>query len=145
MTAAARYLQVAPEAELPNLRVVRPFRAVLLLRESVSNDWRNRVSDWLVSEGCLYALAWGLECSAWDDAVDWANIAAFDFKPIPPEQFVMTTWHEDETVEEVFWFAKHCAGHPTVTLESNLILDISSLSREAATMQAWADASATAP
>ncbi len=111
----------------------------MLVREDVSNDWRNRVSAWLVSAGCLYALAWGHECSIWDDAVDWANIDAVDFKPTPPERFVMTTWHEDETIEEVFWFARHCAEHPTIPLESNLILDIAWVSHEADTMQLWAN------
>jgi hypothetical protein len=138
MTSAVRYLQVPPgEACLPDLGRIRPFRAVVLVREIVSSDWRNRVSDWLVAAGCLYMLAWGHECSVWDDAVDWANIGAFDFKPIPPERFVMTTWHEDETMEEVFWFAKNCAEHPTTPLDHNLILDIASVAREAHTMDTW--------
>lgn len=142
MTADARYLQVTPETELPSLAGMPPFCAVVLVRETVSDDWRNRVSSWLVSAGCLYALAWGEDCSIWDDAVDWANIDAFAFKPIPPERFVMTTWHDDETIEEVFWFARHCAEHPTVALESNLIIDIASVSRKIDTMQAWASAAA---
>jgi len=141
MTAAVRYLQLPQEeVHLPDLVGMRPFRAVVLIREMVSNGWRNRVSDWLVASGCLYALAWGEDCSAWDDAVDWANIDAFDTKPMPPERFVVTTWHEDETIEEVFWFATHCAEHPTVPLQSDLILDISSANREADATQAWASA-----
>ena len=141
MTTDIRYLQLAPEeATLPELDGMPPFRAVVLVREIVSNDWRNRVSDWLVAAGCLYALAWGQDCSIWDDAVDWASIGAFDFKPIPPEHFVMTTWHEDETIEEVFWFAMHCAEHPTVALRSSLILDIASVEREVETLQAWRSA-----
>ena len=71
MTSAVRYLQVAPEeASLPDLGSLPRFRAVVLAREVVSNDWRNRVSDWLVAAGCLYMLAWGHECSVWDDALD---------------------------------------------------------------------------
>ncbi len=35
-------------------------------------------------------LAWGHDCSVRDDAVDWASIGEFDFKPVPPERFVMT-------------------------------------------------------
>jgi len=89
-------------------------------------------------------LAWGHECSVWDDAVDWANVSEFDFKTIPPERFVMTTWHENETMEEVFWFAKNCAGHPTIPLELDLILDIASVGREANTMNAWTGAAVTA-
>jgi hypothetical protein len=141
MTSVVRYLQVAPEeASLPDLGGFPPFRAVVLVREIVSNDWRNRVSDWLVAAGCLYMLAWGRECSVWDDAVDWANISAFDFKPIPPERFVMTTWHENESMEEVFWFATNCAEHPSIPLDLDVILDIASVAREADTMKAWAAA-----
>ena len=138
MTSSVRYLQVSPgETSLPDLGALAPFRAVVLVRESVSNDWRNRVSDWLVASGCLYMLAWGDECSVWDDAVGWANISACDNKPIPPERFVMTTWHEDEPMEEVFWFAKNCAAHLTIPLSLNIILDISSVAREAETMNTW--------
>jgi hypothetical protein len=141
MTTAVRYLQLAPEeSNLPDLNGMRPFRAVVLVRETVTNDWRNRVSDWLVAAGCLYVLAWGKDCSVWDDSVDWANIDAFDSKPIPPEHFVMTTWHEDETIEEVFWSATHCAEHPTVALQSDLILDIASANHEVDTIHAWAGA-----
>jgi hypothetical protein len=141
MNEAVRYLQVVPErATLPSLEGLPPFRAIVLVRETVSNDWRNRVSDWLVSSGCLYMLAWGIDCSVWDDAVDWSNLAAFDFKPIPPDRFVMTTWHEDESMEEVFWFAKHSAEHPTVSLGSNLILDIASTGQETETVATWMNA-----
>ncbi len=82
-------------------------------------------------------LAWGHECSIWDDAVDRANIDAFDFKPIPPERLVMTTWHANDPMEEVFWFAKNCAEHPTIALSLDVILDIASVDREADTVKAW--------
>jgi hypothetical protein len=144
MTSAVRYLQVAPEeASLPDLGRFSPFRAVVLVRESVSNDWRNRISDWLVAAGCLYMLAWGHECSTWDDAVDRANVSAFNFKAIPPERFVMTTWHDGEPMEEVFWFAKNCANHPTIPLDLNLILDIASVAHEADTIKTWTAAIVT--
>jgi hypothetical protein len=143
MTGSIRYLQIAPEAqELPAIET-SPFRAIVLVREGVSNEWRNRVSDWLVASGCLYMLAWGIDCSIWDDAVDWANISEFDFKPIPPERFVMTTWHENESIEEVFWFAKNCASHPTVAIDADMILDISTLNRMDETLSDWATAEST--
>lgn len=141
MTTAVRYLQVLPEQpSLPNLDGIPPFRAVVLVREIVSNDWRNQVSDWLVAAGCLYMLAWGQECSAWDDSVDWANIAQFEFEPIPPERSVTTTWHKDETMEEVFWFARHCARHETIPIDFDLVIDIAPVGREAEVMAAWTGA-----
>jgi hypothetical protein len=125
---------------LLHLNGIRQFRAVVFVRETVTNDWRNRVSEWLVDAGCLYMLARGEDCSVWDDAVDWANIDAVHSRPIPPERFVMTTWHEEETIEEVFWSATHCAEHPTVALQSNPILDITSADHELDVMKAWASA-----
>jgi hypothetical protein len=53
--------------------------------------------------GCLYMMAWGIDCSIRDDAVDWANISDFDFKPIPPERFVMTTWHAPAKRSLTIW------------------------------------------
>jgi hypothetical protein len=41
-------------------------------------------------------MAWGRECSSWDDSVDWANIDKFGDSPIPDDECVVTTWHEDE-------------------------------------------------
>jgi hypothetical protein len=49
-------------------------------------------------------MAWGDECSRWDDSVDYANLAAF------------------KSLSEIFWFAEHCAYHSTIDLESTLIL-----------------------
>ena len=34
----------------------------------------------------------------------------------------MTTWHENEPLQENFWFAKEAAHHPTVKLDNILVL-----------------------
>lgn len=99
------------------------------MEEEVTPAWRDLVSERLVSAGCLYMMAWGDQCTSWDDSVDIANIELFNYKEIPEDQFVMTTWHEDEPVEEVFWFAQNCAFHPVVELNNTLILDISPVER----------------
>ena len=74
-------------------------------------------------------MAWGRECSTWDDSVDWANIDRFGERPIPHDEFVVTSWHEDESLSEVFCFAKTLAKHPSVDLDQTIILDISAASR----------------
>ena len=48
----------------------------------------------------------------------------FDYGDIPEDQFVMTTWHEDETLSEVFDFSKRHACHSTVELNNVLIVHI---------------------
>lgn len=69
-------------------------------------------------------MAWGKDCGSWDDSVDWANLETFDFRDIPDNEFVMTTWHENESLQEVFRFAKEMAHHPAVKLDNVLILHV---------------------
>lgn len=75
-------------------------------------------------------MAWGTGCSSWDDAVDLANLEAFDFREIPDDDFVMTTWHESESLEEVLSFCVNLAHHPTVQLENTLVLQLGGSNRE---------------
>ena len=75
-------------------------------------------------------LAWGNACSSWDDSVDIANLEEFDYGEIPEAKLVMTTWHEKESIKEVFWFAKNNAFHPLVELKNTLLLDIAFLSHK---------------
>ena len=69
-------------------------------------------------------MAWGENCSAWDDAVDFANMEQFDYEEIPEEHFVMTTWHERDSLEELFFFAKNAALHPIAVLDNTLLLHV---------------------
>jgi hypothetical protein len=124
------YLQLKPGSQLPDISGQRPFRAVVVIDEEVTPEWQNLVSSWLVKSGCLYMMAWGKNCSSWDDSVDYANGAAFNYGDIPEDHFVMTTWHEDEPLMEVFWYAKNSAVHPTVDLPNILILHISDKNME---------------
>jgi hypothetical protein len=74
-------------------------------------------------------LAWGRECESWHDSVDEANLERFDYEDFPEEELVMTTWHEDEDLEEVFWFSKNCAKHPVLTLRETLIIHVSEVEK----------------
>jgi hypothetical protein len=118
------YLQLKPGQALPSLEVYRPFKALLVIDETIDNEWQSMVSEWLVRGGCLYMMAWGRNCSSWDDSVDLAILGAFDFREIPDDDFVMTTWHDHEPLEEAMWFAAHTACHPTVALERTVIVHI---------------------
>lgn len=109
----------------------KPFRAVLVLQESVASDWQDHVSEWLVQSGCLYMMAWGVRCASWDDSVDWANHTVTGLDDIPDDQFVMTTWHSDEPLSETFWYAGVVAHHPTRSLDRVVIIDIGPANREA--------------
>ena len=123
MPSSPAYVHLVPGAQPPALRP-RPFRAIVVAEQSVAPDWQSEVSAWLIQAGCLYMMAWGTDCSCWDDSVDMANLELFGFADIPDDKFVMTTWHEKEPLSDVFLFAKHTASHPTIELEQAVIVHI---------------------
>ena len=123
------YLHLAPDADPPAILAL-PSRFVVVAEVEVSLEWQQRVSDWMVASGCLYMMAWGCGCSTWDDSVDWANIDRRKCDPIPDNELVMTTWHDDESLIDVFEFSKTVAEHSCVDIVRTVILDISTRSRK---------------
>ena len=121
----ATYLHLPAGHIPPSLEEYRPFKAVLVIEQPVAAEWQALVSKWLVQSGCLYMMAWGHDCSSWDDSVDYANLSAFNFEEIPGDAFVMTTWHAEEPLREALWFAAHNAFHPTMPLNHTVIVHIS--------------------
>jgi len=118
------YLHITPEGTLPDIDNLSPFRAVVIIDSSVTSEWRVKVSDWLVRSGCLYMVAWGLDCTTWDDSVDFANLHQFNYGDIPIDQDVLTTWHASEPLSGAFHFCKHHAMHPVVDLQNTVLLHI---------------------
>lgn len=125
------YVRIAPGHPLPDIGVFAPFKSVVILGAKYSADWQNEVNDWLVASGCRYMMAWAPSCSSWDDSVDWADIEARHHKD-DPSKFVMATWHDDETLESVFWYSKFCASfsYDDIELTDTVILHVSEASRE---------------
>jgi hypothetical protein len=86
-------------------------------------------------------MAWGPESSAWDDSVDAANLSALGGeeapcgKEIPDDDFVMTTWHDDEPLSETFWFSEHSAFHPTISINETIIVDVGPQARRTALIE----------
>lgn len=138
-------LHLAPGDVPPTLDGPSPFRAVFVVDQAVDADWRDRVCEWLVRAGCLYAVTWGEACEAWHDSIDWAHLEAWNFAEIPEDRCMTTTWHADEPLSEAFWFAAMCAYHPTVELERTLIVHVGPECREAALLQAYEDAQREQP
>lgn len=122
------YLHLKPSQTPPPMEA-GPFKAIVVIDEPVTSEWRDLVSEWLVRRGCLYMMAWGQGCTLWDDSVDHANLAEFNYGDIPDDRFVMTTWHDGEPLSEVFWFSSHAAMHPDVELERALIVHIAQSER----------------
>lgn len=136
------YLHLLPEQSVPALRV-RPHRAILIAESTASKMWRDEVAAWMVGSGCLYFIAWGIACEEWHDAVDWAVLEAFDFGEIPDERFVMTSWHDKESLPEALWFAGNCASHPDADLTETLIVHVSPNERSADLLKLYHDSQET--
>jgi len=124
------YVRISEREELPLIGQYRPFRAVVVLDGDYTGDWQDKVSRWLVDSGCLYMMAWGPNCSSWDDSVDYAQIQKYLPGEPADEDFVLTTWHDDESLEDVFWFAQFCAHDPYDMINHTLIAHIGDTDRE---------------
>lgn len=133
------YLRLLPGESLPDISAYAPFKAVVILAADYSDEWQDEVSKWLVHSRCRYTMAWGPNCSSWDDSVDWVTIEENPGET-PPDKFVMTTWHENESLEFTFWYAQFCANfsYDDVELKETVLLDISSVSREGQMIALWA-------
>ena len=127
MTDPVHYIRILEGEPLPSVSQYAPFRAVIVIDAPHSPAWQDQVSDWLVESGCLYMCAWGPGCSSWDESVDYAQIRNYP-DGASEDDFVMTTWHENEPLEEVFWYAGFCANHPLRPL-ATVLVDISAANR----------------
>ena len=134
-----RYLHLTPDSDFPTLEELSPFKAILIIDADVAEMTMWETSRALVAAGCLYASTWGNQCEPWHDAIDDAFLEATNYDDVAPEHAVTTTWHEDEDLSEVFWFAKHRAVHPA-ELRATLILHIADAPRRDELEAAWRDA-----
>lgn len=74
-------------------------------------------------------MTWGVDCEIWHECIDETILERHGFGNIPDEARVMTTWHEDEPISEVMWFAKFAAAHEVSELSDLLLLHIASVDR----------------
>ncbi len=127
---ALKYVHLSPSETPPQL-TCEPFRALIVSEVEVTQEWRDRIAKWLLESGCLYVIAWGVECENWHDTVDWTNLEEFDFGDIPDSKFVMTTWHTNDPLFEAMWFAGQCAFHADVELTETVIVHVAAEPRQA--------------
>jgi hypothetical protein len=64
----------------------------------VTAEEQQELSRSIVASGCRWALCRGVECSSWDDSIDWADDRGGNRSETLP--FVMTTWHADEPQQD---------------------------------------------
>lgn len=124
------YLRLKNGDPMPQDGFPRRHKTVLIIEGDVDRDWQHALSGWIAKSGCLYFMAWGDGCSSWDDSVDIASLKNCNPDGCPEEDLIMTTWHDEEALEEVFWFAKHLAKQGTGELQDILLLHIGTVDRK---------------
>jgi hypothetical protein len=129
LNSTVKYLHLSPSSDLPVLEGLRQFKAVIVVEADIHETMMWDVSRWLIESGCLYALAWGKESDQWREAIDDAAQEAVNYEEVPEAQRVFVTSHEDEELEEAFWFAQHRAVHPAHELSATLVLHIADTPR----------------
>lgn len=136
MKRPVQYIHLAPDTPPSGSIFSRPFSAVVVIAADVTPDWRHVVSEWLVEEGCLCMMAWGRDCSLWDDSVDFANLERHNWD-VPAGKSVMTTWHNDEPLSDVLWSADNFVFEwsDQKQFKHLVILDICEAARESEMME----------
>ena len=61
----------------------------------------------LIEEGLAYLCSWGPDCSRVHDIFDEASVQ-IEIET-GNDRLIMTTWHEDDTLDEALWFLVYCA------------------------------------
>ena len=125
-----QYIHLTPATEPPDVSALSPFKVVVIIEDIVTRERRDGISRWLVESGCLYVMARGHDSDSWQDSIQAANATAFDVDKIPDDQLIIATSHGDEPLDDVFWFSKYTAMHPCHTLETVLLLDLTTEGRQ---------------
>lgn len=123
-----RYLHLTPDQPLPALEGLSSFKLILVAEAVVEEMTMWETCRSLVASGCLLALAWGQQAESWREAIDDAFLEATNYEDLDDAQTLIATAHEDEELDEVFWFAKHRAAH-AAPLRDTLILHIAGAAR----------------
>ncbi|MGI9308917.1 MAG: DUF7684 family protein [Gammaproteobacteria bacterium] len=127
------YIWLSTSSELPDIAVLHPFKVIVVVERAVGTEQLTAISHWLVESGCLYMMAWGVNCHSWIKALAQANLAAFevtDTQGVPDDRLVITTSHEKDSLQDVFWFSRHTAMHPCAKLDNTVLLHLSEAERE---------------
>jgi hypothetical protein len=132
-------IAVDQAGDIPEQFVLPSRRFVCLVAwDSSGADERSiqRLAQTLVASGVAYVCAWGAGCSHFHDVVD---LELMRVDPESAKPHVMTSWHDDESIEDALWFFLVCAVPDDELLDdcrSGLVLTIgqpafAALAREA--------------
>ena len=106
-------------SDTSSIEVKTPFACLLYSnQEKASSDEIESVANWLVNSGCRYAVCAGVKCEEWHDTIDTADT----IRDPNTQNLIMTTWHKNETVEDVVWFWLNLTDFEDIAFENYLAL-----------------------
>jgi hypothetical protein len=118
-----QYMRLVDGDALPEISRPRLFKMVVIADDAVSPAWREEVCQWAKDAGCMFSLAWGPKRSEWNDLVQGSVfLSIWNCEASAEDPF--------KDLDEVFWYTKFGAYHPTVTLNDTLLFHIGHTSRE---------------
>jgi len=85
------------------LNLTSKYFVCFLCWDDSTNDTRDAISDFaeiLLRSGGVYFCVWGRGCSRVHDIIDLASYE----QDQENESVIMTSWHEDESLDESLWF-----------------------------------------
>lgn len=98
------YLQLCRPYEFSSPFEGEPFAICLYIADpAVAPDEQIHLSREIVRQGCRYAVCAGNQCSSWDDSIDAADLERNSWE-VNQTNFVMTTWHPEESIQEIAGF-----------------------------------------
>lgn len=104
-------LQVlASDEVLAATQSVAPHFAVFLAWDatSVATEEISRLATQLHNRGLAYLCAFGPDCERVHDIFDEVGIELDGARP--SDSVIMTTWHDDESLEDALWFFVNCSS-----------------------------------
>lgn len=108
--------------DVSSINVQTPYACLVYSTEDVTKEEMEKISSWILSSGCRYAVCAGMDCSEWHDAIDWAYIASDPNYSPPESRFIMTSWHTNDTLEEIVWFWLTLTNYDDNIFENYLLL-----------------------
>jgi hypothetical protein len=84
------------------------YSLLLITLASIPREEKLRLAAQIIASDARSIACWGVECEDWHDTLDWAYLASDEnFNP-PDERFVMTSWHENESLAETVFYLWFC-------------------------------------
>ena len=124
---AAGLKQVWLENHTPGHQPAFPFAGrafVCVLWNNVKDSLSPEPITQLLNANCKYIVAGGHDSEKWHDLADHLFISRYpDYAP-PDSEHVMTTWHQDEPLEEVLWFGLNNTDFDDYRFTDYLVLQI---------------------